>query len=101
MKPETSTILSCPGEHILSSNRTVPSFPRLVERVPVLELLSDVLPAHSPADENTSMTSDEIENDRFEWTMRKRAMKQAIQVLYGNASREVGPRDIIARVSTW
>ena len=29
------------------------------------------------------------------------AMKQAIQVLYGNASREVGPRDIIARVSIW
>ena len=79
MKPETSTILSCPEEHILSSNRTVPSFPRLVERVPVLELLSDVLPAHSPA--HTSMTSDEIENDRLEWTMRKRAIKQAIQVL--------------------
>ena len=59
--------------------RTIPSFPRLVERVPTLDLVSSILPLVS--DDYETMTPDAQHKDRFGWLMRQRAMRQAIQVV--------------------
>jgi hypothetical protein len=59
--------------------RTIPAFPRLVERVPTLVHVSSILPLVSNGHE--TMTPEEKEQDRFSWLLRQRAMRQAIQVI--------------------
>jgi hypothetical protein len=59
--------------------KSIPQFPRLVERIPKLSLISSILPATSEG--AVDLPEEEQDRDRFSWVLRQRAMRQAIEVM--------------------
>ena len=88
--PQIAAVISdfSPATHLTSSFRgdlqawlkSVPMFPRLVERVPELTLVSEILPWSS-----TNLPPGKTDaEDRLEWKMRQRSLEQAIEVMSGS-----------------
>ena len=59
--------------------RTIPTFPRMVEQVPTLMPIADIIPVVS--ENYDSMTDEEKHKDSFGWLMRQRSMRQALRVV--------------------
>jgi hypothetical protein len=74
--PQTHSTASFRGD-LQAWLKTVPMYPRLVERIPQLVLVTEMLPTRS-----TKLQEGKTDlEDLLEWKMRRRALEQAIEVM--------------------